>query len=764
MIKAYFHRFTSALIVAAAALATYSCTEEELPGYDIPDGYYTDATSVELNTYEWTLEAGDTFTLEATVLPEEVYYNEVTWSSDDDSIASVSDDGVVTAHDYGTATITATSVQTSTVSASAIITVAEEVIAVESIQIYRLSTNEAFDNDDFVPVVIQDTVALGIIYTPANATNTDIEWRIDMAEYAAVGMDTGLVTGKMLGDCTVTATYFDDRNITASCGIRVQYMGIDSITIFYRSTVVDPETEIESEVIVYDSTAIGATETILLEVDNEPYNATVISTAWKSANPLVASVDDEGNVTGEAMGTTTITATSTDAYGDTATDTFEISVEKVIAESISLTSAYSSARPGEDFAEDIVVVTSPSYGVADELVWTVSPAGYATVTEHIDEYGDVTATVTAGQTEGDFTITATYANDSEISASIVLSVDAPTNVNIDPEFHGASYPLTDRTLQLSWSYFDTYDGAAGGTGSYNTPTISWSSSNEAIATVDSNGKLTFGEFADYPYGDVTISAKSSYDNTIETVDISIPAGYFRELFDTNKSIGTSNGTNYGFSYFLFNGSSVVSHYSDGYITNTPTAYSNLSTYTYPNADNTNIWYDKQARGDFWCFDESICLLNGKTFPYVAVRIDDVSGMGSGNVKYQTINFSFKTSDNSTITNITPTSYYNFANDSRITPYYLDDGSVILVLDLALTNNSYVYTSLEESSTSYYQAGTISFNHFMYGYQEDQYDSDNNLSASAMTSFTYNLYSVQTFATVADIEAYIASEGRYVIEK
>lgn len=751
MIKAYFHRFTSALLVAAAALTIYSCTEEELPGYDIPYGYYLDAESVELNVSEWTLEVGDTFTLEATVLPTDVYYGEVTWSSSDESVATVSSAGVVTAVELGTTTIIATSVQTETVSGQVTITVAEEVVDLESIEIYRLMTGEVVDA---IAVPVNDTVSLGIVYHPENATNTDIEWEMDMAEYASVGKGTGVVTGKMLGSCVVTARSLGDRSITADCAVTVQYIDIEDLTIFARITIVDEETEEETEELVYDSYTIGVTQEIELDYDTEPYNATVASIAWSSSDVNIATVDEDGFVTGQGMGTATITATITDANGNTASSTFSVSVEKVIATSISLTSTYSSIRPGEAIEEDIVVKTTPSYGIPDELVWTVSPAGIVTIDEHIGTYGAVTATLTAGSTTGEFTVTATYASDETIAASITLSIEQATNVNIDPEFHGASFPMTDGSVQLSWTYFNT----GSGTGSYDAPTITWSSSDASVATVSSTGLVTFSNYT--TYGDVTISAESSYDGTIETVDISIPAGYWRELYDVQKSVGTSNGTHYGSSYFLFNGTSAVWN-SAGYITNSPTAYA--STTVYPDSDNTNIVYDYQGRADFWCFDETICLLNGKTFPYLAVHIDNVPAKGTGNVKYQSIQFSFTdASTSSTTVKITVGSYDGFSSDSRITPRFLSDNTVILTLNLASTNNAYIYTNLEESSTSYSQP-VMSFNHFLYGYSTDQTDDDGIVTSSAMTTFTYNLYSIQTFATEDDIEAYIASEGLTEVE-
>ena len=64
-------------------------------------------TGVTLDKSTLTLNVGETGTLTATVTPETATENTVTWSSSDDTIATVDKDGKVTAVAEGTATITA---------------------------------------------------------------------------------------------------------------------------------------------------------------------------------------------------------------------------------------------------------------------------------------------------------------------------------------------------------------------------------------------------------------------------------------------------------------------------------------------------------------------------------------------------------------------------------------------------------------------------------------------------------------------------------
>ncbi len=766
MIKAYFQRFTSVLLVAMAAMSLYSCTEEELPGYDIPYGYYMDAESIEFNVTEWTLEVGDKFTLEATVYPDDVYYTGVTWSSSDESIATVSDSGVVTAVALGEAKIIATSIQTESLTAEVAITVAEEVVTIESLQIVLLSSGEAIDEVD---VAINDFVELGVVFTPSNVTNTSVMWVItDFAEIASVGRETGTITGKTEGVCHVEVKSLDDETITAQCEITVKYMDLESFTIYstesFEADEDDEDAVVPEDVIHTGSRSIGVTQEILLEIDTEPYNATVVSTVWTSSDSNIASIDEDGNVTGQGMGTATITAVCTDMSGNNVSSTFDVIVEEIIADSISLYSMYASARPGESFEADIILNTYPTYAIAADLEWSVEGLSDVTVVENRDLYGGVTATVTAGSQTGSFTLTASYVDDPTITSSITLSVDSATNINIDPEFHDAAFPLTDGSVQLTWTYLNTGSGS----GSYNAPSITWSSSDESIATVDANGLVTFGSFAAYSYGDVTISAESSYDGTVETVDISIPGGYFREMFDTDKSFGTANSINYGENYFLFShgvgqaSNTSTSHYADGYITitsNYTTTYASASSPKYPDDSNSNIYYTASRRSDIWCYDESICLLNGNTYPYVAFHIDDIIAQGLGNVKYIELDFNITADAGSTtIAKISSAGSYDGYSDSRITVYYLSDDTQILVFNLQAIGNANLLTNLTSEASSYFEPYSISINYNEYGYDVDQADDDGGISAYAMTAFSFNMYSVQTFASLADIETYISSLG------
>ena len=97
----------------------------DLPTAESHRGWMTivAVTGVSLDRTSLSLSKGETATLVATVMPEDATDRSVTWSSSDPSVATVSDDGVVTAVSVGTATITATSVSDADMKATCTVTV-----------------------------------------------------------------------------------------------------------------------------------------------------------------------------------------------------------------------------------------------------------------------------------------------------------------------------------------------------------------------------------------------------------------------------------------------------------------------------------------------------------------------------------------------------------------------------------------------------------------------------------------------------------------
>lgn len=100
-------------------------------------------TSITLNTEQLTMEYGTKEQLTATVAPDDADNLGLTWTSDNEEVATVDGSGLVTAVSEGTATITATANDGSDVSASCVVTVTfiDGIADVETSKVTVLAVN-----------------------------------------------------------------------------------------------------------------------------------------------------------------------------------------------------------------------------------------------------------------------------------------------------------------------------------------------------------------------------------------------------------------------------------------------------------------------------------------------------------------------------------------------------------------------------------------------------------------------------------------------
>ncbi|MBR6055494.1 MAG: Ig-like domain-containing protein [Bacteroidales bacterium] len=179
--------FAAALV---ALMAIAGCKKMKTKGQD--DDIYVAAKSVSLNRSQETIEIDGTVTLYATVEPWNATYKYVTWTSSNEYVATVSEDGVVKGVHTGNATITATT--TNDLTATCKIEVVAEKIAVTGISIEPSSN----------VIKVDGGTRLTVKFSPSNATNHHVTWSSDRDDIASVDND-GLVTGHGQGTATITA-------------------------------------------------------------------------------------------------------------------------------------------------------------------------------------------------------------------------------------------------------------------------------------------------------------------------------------------------------------------------------------------------------------------------------------------------------------------------------------------------------------------------------------------------------------------------------
>ena len=179
-------------------------------------------TSITLNTEQLTMEYGTKEQLTATVAPDDADNPGLTWTSDNEDVATVDENGLVTAVSVGEANITATAVDGSGVTATCKVTVTPKLVTSVILDESELTIEKNF------------TEQLTATVAPDDADNLSLTWTSDNEEVATVDKN-GLVTAVGEGTATITATANDGSGVAASCVVTVTF--IDGIADIETSKV-----------------------------------------------------------------------------------------------------------------------------------------------------------------------------------------------------------------------------------------------------------------------------------------------------------------------------------------------------------------------------------------------------------------------------------------------------------------------------------------------------------------------------------------------
>ena len=226
---------------------------------------------------------GEDATLTATVAPEDASDKTFAWSTSDEKVATVDENGKVTAVAAGTATITATTTDGGK-TAKCEVTVEAKVIPVEGVTVDK----------ETLEMVEGDEATLAATVAPEEATDKSVAWSTSDEAVATVDAE-GKVTAVAPGTATITVTTTDGEK-TAKCEVTVS-----AKVIPVESVALDKET---LEMVEGDEATLAATVA--------PEEATDKTVKWTSSDETVATVDAEGKVTAVKAGTATITATTND--------------------------------------------------------------------------------------------------------------------------------------------------------------------------------------------------------------------------------------------------------------------------------------------------------------------------------------------------------------------------------------------------------------------------------------------------------------------
>ena len=165
-------------------------------------------TRIEITPSSATLEIGETIQLSATAYPTNATNRSLNWTTENYSVASVSNSGLVTARGAGRVWIWARATDGSGAGNYCVVDV-KETTKVSSIE---LSETEA-------TMEVGEELTLTASILPDNANNKSVNWTSDNTDVATV-VD-GKITAVSSGECNITCTSIDVSNVSAVCHIVV---------------------------------------------------------------------------------------------------------------------------------------------------------------------------------------------------------------------------------------------------------------------------------------------------------------------------------------------------------------------------------------------------------------------------------------------------------------------------------------------------------------------------------------------------------------
>ena len=336
-------------------------------------------TGINLDKPELTLNVNESSKYVAILSPYTIANNtSLTWKSSNPDVATVDANGVVTGISEGKATITVRN--SNGLSASSEVTVTN---------INTPITNVSLNFSD-LEIRKDSSQGLRATITPKETTDDKtLTWESSNPEVATVS-STGVVTARRPGNAIITVR--TSNGLTDTCNITV----ISQITSVHLNLTA----------ITLDE---GVSQTLRATIN--PSDTTDDTTlTWLSSNTNVATVDQEGNVTGVKEGVATITVTTVNGRRAECKITVNKPSENIPIESVSLDKTTLTLEEQE--AETLVATINPSDTTDDTtLTWKSSNPEVATV----DNNGKVTAVK-----EGSATITVTTVNGKEATCTVTV--------------------------------------------------------------------------------------------------------------------------------------------------------------------------------------------------------------------------------------------------------------------------------------------------------------------------------------------------------
>ncbi|MBE5804011.1 MAG: hypothetical protein E7316_05805 [Clostridiales bacterium] len=450
-------------------------------------------TRVQLSAPSKFTYVGHTLQLTPTYSPENASIKGVSWTSSNTKVATVDANGVVTGVTKGSATIKATAVDGSGRNASFTVTVQQQP---ESITLK--------ETDVVVNMGSYRTMQATVL--PNNTNNKKVVWSSSDESVAKIN-SSGRITPVAVGTCTITCQSADFPNVSATATVNVHQL-VTKIEFAEKEVSFDVNTTLQ----------------VFWQVS--PQTATNPAVSFSSSKESIATVDQNGLISGHKRGECYITAKAKDGSGKTAR--IKVSVLQPV-EGVHMKNDTLSVGVNESIYAKAVLEpadasnTNMTWTSADTSIATVkgtrtNPAvtghrwGTTTITGVTQDGGySTSATVKVGNYDKALKITDLYLKDNQIK----IVVRNESNMNITRFYYTIRcYDFEDTPIVCHENGGSSFDG------SYR-------------YTLYEGDNTTHGRFH---FGDFVQPKTEIARVTMQITGYSTDEGYFRDIAESKQVV------------------------------------------------------------------------------------------------------------------------------------------------------------------------------------------------------------------------------------
>ncbi len=194
--------------VGSAVITAQATDDSGVSAKCVVNVYTVKVSKISLSATRKDVKPGDYFYLTATVNPSDAYNKSIRWTSSNEAVATVGENGRVEANQVGTAVITAAATDGSNVSVSC-------VVKVDTVKVSKIALSATVKN-----VGSWDHFTLTASVSPSDAYNKKLKWTSSNPDVASVDQN-GYVSAENSGSAVITVTTTDGSNLSASCVVNV---------------------------------------------------------------------------------------------------------------------------------------------------------------------------------------------------------------------------------------------------------------------------------------------------------------------------------------------------------------------------------------------------------------------------------------------------------------------------------------------------------------------------------------------------------------